>query len=370
MREYTPFDTPLIHILGRTARRAPLTLFWTASGIEVFSTGSELYIDLSADYGIFEPWVELTIDGQLTQRRMLDKGRQRICAYRAMEPGRVRRVRLMRATQAANNDPQSLLQVHAVLTDGELVPPTDSAPRRRIEVVGDSITSGEGLGGSLLETTWNASLFAAYGSYTYLLGEALNADVNVISQSGYGVYCSWRGEPRESIPRYYGRICGPVTGERNTALGAQEPWDFDGWRPDAVVVNLGTNDSGSFDQGGVYFPDVDWTCPMRLEPDGSMHAEDRQRILDAVVDFLRALRRHNPTSYILWCYGMLGDRLDATLREAISLYSRESGDRNVDYLSLPNTAEGELGARWHPGYVAHRRAAEIIAGRLREVSGE
>ena len=48
---------PQVRALGRHTGRDPLTLFWTASGMELEFTGSELWVDLFADYEVVEPWV-------------------------------------------------------------------------------------------------------------------------------------------------------------------------------------------------------------------------------------------------------------------------------------------------------------------------
>ena len=52
---------PQVRALGRHTGRDPLTLFWTASGIELEFTGSELWVDLFADYEVVEPWVSVAV---------------------------------------------------------------------------------------------------------------------------------------------------------------------------------------------------------------------------------------------------------------------------------------------------------------------
>ena len=359
IRTYALSEIGNLRVLGRTPqRRDPLTLFWTASGIEMLVTGSELYVDFTVDYDWFEPWIEIVIDGTLSQRRMLDRGIQRVCMFRRMEPGIARHVRVLKATQAIPGDEAALLQISAIAADGEFLPLPK--PAMRVEVIGDSITSGEGLAGAITENTWNASVFGACNSYHVLLGKALTADVHVVSQSGYGVYCNWCGDVRESLPQYYEAVCGVLRGERNVGLGAREPWDFSAWQPDYIIVNLGTNDSGSFDHTGEWFEDGGGQCAMRLNPDGNMFADDRAQIWRAVMEFLRLLRLRNPDSFILWCYGMLPGRLTDTLREAVAAYRRATRDERVAFLLLPETREGEYGARRHPGPEAHRRAAEAL----------
>ena len=361
MKRYPVADMKNIHILGRTTRSEEgLNLFWTGSGIEVNAAGTELYVELTAGFDWFEPWIEILIDGAFSQRRMLEKGRQRICVFRAVERGAVRNVQILKATQAAGGDPASFLQINALVSDGVFLPVEPCA--MKLEVIGDSLTSGEGLSGSLLETTWNASLFSACTAYPYLLARMLRADLHVISQSGFGVYCSWRGETRESLPQYYRQVCGPLSGAENEAKGALQPWDFASWQPDFIVVSLGTNDSGSFDHGGTYFPEVDWTCPMRLNPDGTIKEADRERISGAAVQFLRDLRACNPGSYLIWCYGMLRGRLTEILRDAVNTYRQETGDGRVTFVLLPETQENEIGARLHPGAIAHRKVAEALFG--------
>ena len=368
MRRLLLSEEKSIRVLGRTTNnRDPLTLFWTGSGIEMNVTGTELVLEMTAGFDNYEPWIEIIIDGSLSQRRMLDRGEQKVCVFRAMDKGPVRHVKILKSTQAPSQDDASFLQINAIWTDGEFIPL--EPPARRIEVIGDSLTSGEAMNGAPTENSWNASVFGVFGSYHYLLGEAMRADVHVISQSGYGVYCGWCGDTRESVPQYYEQVCGPLKGEKNEALGALGKWDFSSWQPDAILINLGTNDSGSFGQAGNYIADRDWRCPMRVNPDGSMNEEDRQSVLSAAIDFLFMLRRNNPESYLLWCIGMLPVRLEDTLREAVQTYARRTGDEKAEFVLLPRTEEGEFGARRHPGPASHRKTAAALEEKLRSLLG-
>lgn len=54
---------PQVRALGRHTGRDPLTLFWTASGMELEFTGSELWVDFFADYEVVEPWVSVELNG-------------------------------------------------------------------------------------------------------------------------------------------------------------------------------------------------------------------------------------------------------------------------------------------------------------------
>ena len=59
---------PQVRILGRHAQGDPLTLFYTASGIECLCTGSELWLELNADYAQCEPWISIELNGAWISR--------------------------------------------------------------------------------------------------------------------------------------------------------------------------------------------------------------------------------------------------------------------------------------------------------------
>ena len=163
------------------------------------------------------------------------------------------------------------------------------------------------------------------------------------------------------MPLCYDKVCGVIKGERNRELGAEDEWDFSRFVPDAVIVNLGTNDGGSFSFYGQTDPMDGFTGPMRKNDDGSMNEEDRLSIEDAMYSFIKKIRDQNPSAYILWVYGMCEGEMDKTISNAMDRYVSESGDRRASFLKLD---DGEAGSREHPGYTVHRAAAEKIAAFL------
>ena len=52
--KYSP-DLPQVRVLGRTTGKDVINLFWTGSGIEFLYTGSELWLEVNADYDTMEP---------------------------------------------------------------------------------------------------------------------------------------------------------------------------------------------------------------------------------------------------------------------------------------------------------------------------
>jgi hypothetical protein len=149
--------------------------------------------------------------------------------------------------------------------------------------------------------------------------------------------------------------------------GAGSPYDFTSWIPDAIVVNLGTNDNTGFNQPPFTDPDTGEVYKLHLNPDGSHLAEDDLLIKNAAIDFLKVIRKHNPGSHILWVYGMLGYELTPVIFDAIETYKKETDDNNIRFLQLPSVNKETVGAREHPGILSHKLAAGIIADYLRTV---
>ena len=337
MKCYKMKEIPYLRILGRSNDSCePVTLFWTASGIEMNIKATEAWIIVHSDYEMFEPWADVIIDGALTQRMMVNKGEQRICLFRNMEGNKIRNVKILRDTPAFPTDEKTLFQISEVQTDGKFYPLEE--PKMKLEFVGDSITSGEGGCGAGTEMTWNSFCFNCVDNYAYMTAKKLNAVYNCVSQSGWGVYCSWEGNEQQAIPLYYDQVCGVLNGEQNKVLGALEKWDFSRFQPDVIVVNLGTNDS--------------------------VGTKNMEKVERAVEGFLKKIRDCNPESYILWCYGMLGDEICSVLENAVQNYKVKTGDARVEFVKLPDTLAGEFGSRQHPGHISHEKAAKVLAEKI------
>lgn len=349
-------------VLGRSnGEVAPLTLFWTASGVELAVRGSELWVEMAADWASFEPWYSFELNGAFLSRRMAARGTECVCVFRGMNPETVKRVRILKDTQAQSGDPQSLLQICAVETDGAFVEPP--VPALRLEFIGDSITSGEGDVGAKTEEDWISAFFSVAENYAVKTARALNADVRILSQSGWGVCCAWDNNPNGALPPVYEQICGLLSGARNEALGAQLPHDFAAWQPDAVIVNLGTNDCGAFSQP-MWTDGAGKSFQNRRTESGAPHPDDLARFEGAVVEFLKTLRRCNPCARLVWVYGMLGLELAPAIERAVQAFCRETGDENAVFLPLTDDLANR-GCRNHPGAAAHDTAAAELVSYLR-----
>lgn len=356
---------PEIRILGRHLSKEPLTLFWTAAGLDMLYTGGELWLNLEADYEAVEPWLAVELNGAWISRFPVTKGQTRACLFRGMTPGKARRVRVLKETQAMHDDPRHLLRITSLEGSGGRFLPLPE-PRFRLEFVGDSITSGEGAVGAVCEEDWVGPFFSAVTNYARLTADALGADFRVLSQSGWGIVCGWDNDPRRNMPAYYTEVCGLAKGPLNEAAGAGTPYDFAAWPADAVIINLGSNDAGAFLNAPWEDPLSGETFKLRLLESGAFHPADAELEISRAAAFLREVRARNPKALLVWCYGMGGDRLEPLLKAAVARYREETGDTRAAYLALPATTAETVGARQHPGAANHRAAAAVLTEFLRE----
>ncbi|KAF4439749.1 hypothetical protein F53441_12494 [Fusarium austroafricanum] len=125
-------------------------------------------------------------------------------------------------------------KIAGVATDGTLV--ESVVPKRKIEIIGDSISVGYGLDG-VNGCTDSAVLQDNTKTYGAVAARALGADYSVVAWSGKGLTRNYASNPPDTSPVM------PTLYTRYGANDADNSFTFpSSWVPDAVVINLGTND--------------------------------------------------------------------------------------------------------------------------------
>lgn len=344
LKEYRIDEISNKYIYGRTGKQlSPLPLFSNGSGVGVICDGTELWVDVKVGSSFHDMWVAYEVNGYLMGRQMVLPGEHSICLFRHMTPGIAKRIKFYREVQAMSSDENCYITVNSMKTDGEFLPFPDH--KYKLEFIGDSITSGEGTYGALEDTDWIPMYMSYSHDYAKLVSDNLDADSHIISQGGWGVHISWDSHLECNIPDYYEKVSGLCCGDENVALGAHDLYDFS-WQPDAIIVNLGTNDAT-----------------------GTRESGNREGIKASVIKFLKMLRQHSPKAHIVWVYGMLGYEISGLLSDAVNKYIVETNDQNVAFINLPNTRPDGIGSHAHPGDGSHRESAIILTDYLQGILG-
>ena len=221
------------------------------------------------------------------------------------------------------------------------LPPPLPAPRR-LTVVGDSISAGYGNAGAGPHCRYSPATQLGELAFGPRAARALGAEISVLAWSGRGLWRNRDGSQIDTLPQLYGRAL-PGDAEVDAPWLAQAP-------PDAVVVNLGTNDFAAGALPGTVFT-------------------------DAAVAFLGQLRRLHPQAHLLWTLGpMLSDRAPAgvqqltqaraAMRAAVAA-RQAAGDANVAWLEFPEqTGSLGYGCDWHPSLATHAQMAAQLQAHL------
>eukprot|EP01100_Stratorugosa_tubuloviscum_P012051 TRINITY_DN5543_c0_g3_i2.p1 TRINITY_DN5543_c0_g3~~TRINITY_DN5543_c0_g3_i2.p1 ORF type:complete len:403 (-),score=164.65 TRINITY_DN5543_c0_g3_i2:104-1279(-) len=118
---------------------------------------------------------------------------------------------------------------------GQNLIPTRPFSNRKLEFFGDSLTCGYGNEG-IPPCSFSAQTENNYQTYGPMLARAFNASYSIEAWSGKGVVRNY-GAPTQTSPDPM-----PIYFNRTLANDPNSIWNFSSWVPDAVVINLGTND--------------------------------------------------------------------------------------------------------------------------------
>ena len=369
MTSYKISDIENKIILGRCApdkKDKPLVLFWAASGLELKVKSSDVYILISSNYNKYEPWISIYINSRPISRFMIEKGEpQWICIAKNMNKDNENTITIYKDTQPMPDDNLHSLFIHEVKLSKDGIFCSPNKKQMKIEFIGDSLTSGEGLAGGPDDWDWIPQVFVGSLTYAAQTARKLDADFSVVSQCGWGICWGWDGNRNSKIPPFYEQICGVSRSDYQKSIGSQDSYDFKGGA-DYVIINLGTNDNGAFYQPPWKEDEFGDKYKLNLNDDGTVGEKESNIIINSVKDFLKVIRKNNQKAIIIWCWGMVKLQLVPPLiLYGVEEYMYESGDKKVYTLELEpmdeiEKTEEEKGSRGHPGFKTHKIAAEKI----------
>jgi lysophospholipase L1-like esterase len=224
--------------------------------------------------------------------------------------------------------------------EGQIVPmlPVPKPPERRIETLGDSISTGFGVEGPGATCGWVNSEQDEYVTYHAIAARNLGADHSTIA---------WSGKTIHEVQEYFDKS---LPNRPDSPL-----WDFSQYQPQVVVINLGTNNFAILDPG-------------------------EARFVKVYTDLVGKVRAAYPKAFIVCALGsMLTDvypegRHNLTqarkyMKAAVTRL-KESGETNLDFLEFPeqNHADG-LACGFHPSSRTHKVMSDRLTAFIKEHMG-
>lgn len=327
---------PSVRWVGRVDATNPsaVKFAWSASGFVATVNGPKISVRLQTEGPTASAFFQPVIDGTPGPRFQVTTGAaQTVILGDGLAPGD-HTVELYRESEGMYGD-----SIFSGFADGTVkgAPP---ASRRLIEIVGDSISAGYGNLGTEVHPPWtNTCSFSldtesAYQAYGSMIGRALNAEVSIIARSGWGMYRDASGSTSGVLSSVYENVLGTQS---------SSTWGF-ARQADAIVINLGTNDSSPGDPGQPYE--------------------------DAYVAFLQRVRGHYPNAWIFLTIGpMTVDPSLTQMRTHLNNVLARAADAKVTVVDITAQDGTATGCDYHPNVAEDGAVAGVLTTAVKSKLG-
>jgi len=282
---------PRVARMGRTEVAADGGVRFSYPGVSFFLNFEGTRLGAMAQASGEQTYLDVVVDGK-GRRIRLNSGRQTLALAEGLTAG-PHTVEIVNRSETWQGN-AALLSFD---TDGAWRA-APGLPARKLLLLGDSITCGAAVDRVAGETKAGASWANPRASYGMLMAKQLNAQVQLVCYGGRGLIRTWDGKTNDlNLADYY-----------NMALPTQPvavPWNQRDYRPDAIVVAIGTNDM-------------------------TIGIPEREQYVQAYVTLVRMLLRDHPQAQIMLTEGgMLHDEKQAALRSYIAETVRLVGNPRV-----------------------------------------
>lgn len=232
---------------------------------------------------------------------------------------------------------QGRTTLRGILTERPLLT-APAAPGRHIEFIGDSHTCGYGTEGKSVKEPFTPQTENCNLAWGCITARCFDADYTLIAHSGQGVARNW-GDAKE--------VSDTTMRERFVRTYDMDPatrWSFKSYRPDIVVIKLGSNDFST-----------------EVVPSREAFNASYARLLD----HLRAA--YGPVPVL--CVSP-SDNL--TILGYLEIFQRERNDPNLHLTAmLPGITDWDrdMGANFHPNHRGQRKMALSVIPYIATITG-
>lgn len=229
-----------------------------------------------------------------------------------------------------------------ILDAGASLKKIDAGYKHKIEFIGNSITCGYGTEGAK-DDKFMAETENNYKSYAAITARAFKAEHYIMAHSGLGVVRNYGDENMSSdytMPDRYKQIL-------DTEIAAM--WDFNKWKPDAVVINLGTND-------------------FNTEPHPIETVFNRKYTL--LIKFIR--ESYGDVQIFCLVGPMIDEPCYSYVKKMVEANRTHLDDSNTYFIGIPKylmDEDKDLGPGRHPNYSGQKKMANLIVPVISSVTG-
>ena len=321
-----PVPTALVHRTGRFDESDPArpTASWSGITFRTRVAGPALSVSLGGASNIH---FQIEIDGQTAGKFVTAGGDQSYEVATGLPAGE-HDVVLVRRNEGFFGDVQFLGFEPG--PDASLVE-TPWPYAHTLELIGDSLTAGYGIEGDSAQCNFTAGTESFPGTYGAIAARNTGAAVHAIAYSGKGVFQNYGGDMSERMGELWLRT---LTNDPASA------WDFGAFTPEAVVVNLGTND---------------FSAPVT-----------EAQFTGAYVELLGAVRDRYPAAMIFcvtWAHW--GAEKEGWVQKAMD----QTGDPALRHVGFSIDAADGYGCNYHTNLVTNEKLGAILTDALKTELG-
>lgn len=328
---FTPAASPEIRFTGRavTGEDGSLTFDWSGSHFTFRFEGRRCAMRLS-DTGC--DYYNVFVDGRQTAVVTATGADTTIVLADSLPKG-IHTLLVQKRTEGE----QGRTTLYGIESDAPLLAAPE-APARHIEFIGDSHTCGYGTEGLSAEEQFTPQTENCDLAWGCIVARYFGAEYTLIAHSGQGIVRNWGDEKEVSDCTMRERM------RRTLDMEESPAWDGSAYRPDIVVIKLGSNDFST----GIAPAEKPFN-------DSYARAIDYLRSIWGQVPILCVAPSDN-TVVLRYLEQLIAERQDANLHFTVIL----PGATNWD---------SDMGANYHPNHHGHRKLAMSVIPYIATITG-
>lgn len=331
-------DNSAFSYFGRTDQSNPKTVRfdWPGVYLRCGFTGSKLVVRLK---GGTRDYYNVFVDNQLT--KVIHSETDSIFDVSGFSGKGTHELLLTKRTEAD----MGVARFYGISLehDGKIFPSAIKKKNRKIEFIGNSITCGYGTEGLSGTERFKPETENSYFSYASITSRAFDADYSLIAHSGLGIVRNYGDKQKIStklapMPARFDRVL-----ETDTV----KKWDFKQWIPDAVVVNLGTNDYS--------------TLPY---PDKAVFKRQYEKLIERIQEVYGSI----PVFCVVG--PMTNEPCYSIVKEVVDDYNLIHKGARIYFAGIPSgllNSTTDLGSDGHPSYRGQKKTSACLIPLLANV---